>query len=81
MAISEHFTEAAHDLPETYPTHEAGRRINMAKLMGLSILVNMAVPVLIFLAADRAFEGNWWSSRLPAGCRRVRPASQDDYVG
>jgi hypothetical protein len=31
----------------------------MAKLMGLSILANMAVPVLIFFAADRAFEGNW----------------------
>jgi hypothetical protein len=58
MAISGHFTEA-HDVPETYLTPEAGRRINMAKLMGLSILAYTAVPILMFFAADRAFEGNW----------------------
>ena len=31
----------------------------MAKVMALSILFYTAVPVLIFFAADRAFEGNW----------------------
>jgi hypothetical protein len=58
MAISGHF-EAEHEGPESYLTPEAGRRINMAKLMGLSILTYTAVPILIFFAADRAFEGNW----------------------
>ena len=28
MAISGHFTEAEHEGPETYLTHEGGRRIN-----------------------------------------------------
>jgi hypothetical protein len=40
-------------------SHQMGRRIDMAKVMGLSILVYLTVPVLIFFAADRAFEGNW----------------------
>jgi len=31
----------------------------MAKLMALSILAYLAVPVLVFLAADRAFASNW----------------------
>lgn len=33
--------------------------INMAKLMALSFLFYLAVPVLMFFAADRAFDGNW----------------------
>ena len=40
-------------------SHEVGHRIHMAKLMALSILVYLAIPVLIFFAADRAFDGNW----------------------
>jgi hypothetical protein len=59
MVISEHFAGAQHEKSETYVSHELGRRINMAKVMGLSILAYATVPVLIFFAADRAFEGNW----------------------
>lgn len=33
--------------------------IHMAKVMALSMLIYLAVPVLIFFAADRAFDGNW----------------------
>jgi hypothetical protein len=36
-----------------------GHSINMAKLMAVSILVYLAVPVLLFFAADRAFDANW----------------------
>jgi hypothetical protein len=36
-----------------------GHKINMAKLMAVSILIYLSVPVLLFFAADRAFDGNW----------------------
>jgi hypothetical protein len=59
MPIAAHFPGARHPEPETFVAPQSGHRINMAKVMALSILIYTAVPVLIFLAADRAFEGNW----------------------
>jgi hypothetical protein len=38
---------------------QTGHSINMAKLMALSMLSYLGVPVLMFYAADRAFDGNW----------------------
>ncbi|HEY3837793.1 MAG TPA: hypothetical protein VGL72_14530 [Bryobacteraceae bacterium] len=40
-------------------TDVTGHKINMAKLMALSIPAYLAVPVLLFFAGDRAFDGNW----------------------
>ena len=59
MAGTGHFSGIRNVRFGTDVSHEVGHRINMAKVMGLSILVYLTVPVLIFLAADRAFEGNW----------------------
>src|SRR5580698_6500362 len=59
MAIPGHVAESEYEGPESYLTHELGRRFDMAKLMGLSSVAYMAVPALIFFAGDRAFEGNW----------------------
>ena len=53
MAATGHFT-GAEDLAQ-----QTGHSINMAKLMALSILTYLAVPILIFFAADRAFAANW----------------------
>jgi hypothetical protein len=58
MPIAGHFSDAHYAKPETIVA-QSGRSINMAKIMAVSILVYAAVPVLIFFAADRAFDGNW----------------------
>lgn len=59
MPIAAHFPGTRHPEPEPFVSLQSGRSINMAKVMALSILFYTAVPVLIFFAADRAFEGNW----------------------
>jgi hypothetical protein len=50
---------AHHAEPEILVSPQSGHSINMAKIMAISILVYAAIPVLIFFAADRAFDGNW----------------------
>ncbi len=59
MAATGHFAGAG---DQRYPediARQSGHSVNMAKLMALSILAYLAVPVLVFFAADRAFDGNW----------------------
>lgn len=53
MRATSHFPAVEDTLRQT------GHSVNMAKLMALSILAYLAVPVLFFFAADRAFDGNW----------------------
>ncbi len=59
MAATGHFTGDRAAGFQTNDSRESGHSINMAKLMALSILAYLAVPVLVFCAADRAFDGNW----------------------
>ena len=59
MAGAVHVSGAGAGRSRMYESHLAGRRIDMSKIMALSILAYLAVPVLLFFAADRAFDGNW----------------------
>ena len=53
------FTVVDQEQPRPDVARQSGHSINMAKLMAVSILAYLAVPVLLFFAADRAFEANW----------------------
>jgi len=53
-----HFTERR-DADFQPDLSRVGHGVNMAKWMAISILAYLAVPVLLFFAGDRAFDGNW----------------------
>ncbi len=55
--ITERFTGEEHAGFRTLPP--TANNINMAKLMAVAIAAYVAVPVLVFFAADRAFDSNW----------------------
>jgi len=59
MASTGHFTGDSNADFQASLSRQSGTSINMAKLMGLSMLAYLAVPVLLFFAADRAFDSNW----------------------
>ena len=59
MASTGHFTADRDADFQTNVSRQSGRSVNMAKLMALSIMAYLPVPLLVFFAADRAFESNW----------------------
>jgi hypothetical protein len=59
MASTGHFTGGRDADFQTNVARQSGHSINMAKLMALSIMAYVAAPVLVFFAADRAFDSNW----------------------
>ena len=59
MATIGHFPAEGDTRFEANVSRQSGHSVNMSKIMALSIIAYMAVPILIFLAADRAFESNW----------------------
>ena len=58
MATTGHFTGDSNASFQARAS-QSGTSINMAKLMAVSMLAYLAVPVLVFFAADRAFDSNW----------------------
>jgi len=59
MATTGHVTGSRESDFETNISRQSGHSINMAKLMALSIMAYLPVPLLVFFAADRAFDSNW----------------------
>jgi len=59
MASTGHFPAAGDTSFEANGSRPSRYSVNMAKIMALSMIAYLAVPILIFLAAARAFESNW----------------------